>query len=203
MNADGQNFRDSIIEFLPDATFVIDLNGKIIMWNSAMEMLTSIPRDSMLGKGDYEYALPFYKQRKPMLANLIFMPEADIEKKYDTVERIGDTLVVEIFIPDFRQGGAYLWAKASPLYNSEGEIVGAIETIRDITDRKLAEQEIIRSRRSLADILSFLPDATFVIDLKGKVIAWNSAMEMLTSIPADIHAWERRLRIRPSILQTT
>ncbi len=185
MNADGQNFRDSIIEFLPDATFVIDLNGKIIMWNSAMEMLTSIPRDAMLGKGDYEYALPFYKQRKPMLANLIFMPEADIEKKYDTVERIGDTLVVEIFIPDFRQGGAYLWAKASPLYNSEGEIVGAIETIRDITDRKRAEQEIIQSRRSLADILSFLPDATFVIDLEGKIIAWNSAMEMLTSVPAD------------------
>ena len=185
MNADGQKFRDAIIEFLPDATFVIDLNGKVIMWNSAMEMLTSIPRDAVLEKGNYEYALPFYKERRPMLANLIFMPEVEIEKKYDTVERIGDTLVVEIFIPDFRPGGTYLWAKASPLYNSEGEIVGAIETIRDITDRKRAEQEIIRSRRSLADILSFLPDATFVIGSDGKVIAWNSAMEMLTSIPAD------------------
>jgi PAS domain S-box-containing protein len=185
MNADGQRYRDAIIEFLPDATFVIDLNGKVIMWNSAMEMLTSIPRDSMLGKGDYEYARPFYKERRPMLANLIFMPEADIEKKYDTVKRIGDALVVEIFIPDFRSGGAYLWAKASPLYDSQGEVVGAIETIRDITDRKRAEEEIVRSRRSLADILSFLPDATFVIDLEGKVIAWNSAMELLTSIPAD------------------
>jgi PAS domain S-box-containing protein len=139
----------------------------------------------MLGKENYEYALPFYKEHRPMLANLIFMPEVEIEKKYDTVERIGDTLVVEIFIPDFRLGGAYLWAKASPLYDSQGEVVGAIETIRDITDRKRAEQEIIRSRRSLADILSFLPDATFVIDLEGKVTAWNSAMEMLTSVPAD------------------
>ncbi|PVX24222.1 MAG: hypothetical protein CW691_08245 [Candidatus Bathyarchaeum sp.] len=185
MNADGAKFRDAIIEFLPDATFVIDLNGKVIMWNSAMEMLTSIPRNDMLGKADYEYAVPFYKQRRPMLANLIFMPEAEIEKKYDTVERVGDTLIVEIFIPEFREGGAYLWAKASPLYDEQGEIVGAIETIRDITDKKRAEEEIIRSRRSLADILSFLPDATFVIDLEGKVIAWNSAMEMLTSIPAD------------------
>jgi len=185
MNADGARFRDAIIEFLPDATFVIDLNGKVIMWNSAMEMLTSIPRTEMLDKANYEYAIPFYKQRRPMLANLIFMPEADIEKKYDTVKRVGDTLVVEIFIPDFREGGAYLWAKASPLYDSQGEIVGAIETIRDITDKKRAEEEIIRSRRNLADILSFLPDATFVIDLDGKVIAWNIAMEMLTSIPAD------------------
>lgn len=185
MNADGLKFRDAIIEFLPDATFVIDLEGKVIMWNSAMEMLTSIPRGAMLGKGDYEYALPFYKERRPMLANLIFMPEVEIEKKYDMVKRIDDTLVVEIFIPDFKPGGAYLWAKASPLYDSNGDVVGAIETIRDITDRKRAEEEIIRSRRSLADILSFLPDATFVIDSEGKVIAWNSAMELLTSIPAD------------------
>jgi PAS domain S-box-containing protein len=186
MNADGQQFRDAIIEFLPDPTFVIDLNGKVIMWNSAMEMLTSIHRDAMLGKTNYEYALPFYKQRRPMLANLIFMPEAEIEKKYDMVKRIDDALIVEIFIPDFREGGAYLWAKASPLYDpTTGNVVGAIETIRDITERKRAEEEIIRSRRSLADILSFLPDATFVIDLEGKVIAWNSAMEMLTSIPAD------------------
>jgi PAS domain S-box-containing protein len=185
MNADGQKYRDAILEFLPDPTFVIGLDGKVIMWNSAMELLTSIPRASILGKGDYEYALPFYKQRRPMLANLIFMPEADIKSKYDSVERIDDNLVVEIYIPDFRQGGAYLWAKASPLFDSEGAVVGAIETIRDITDRKRAEQELVRSKRNLADILSFLPDATFVIDLDGKVIAWNSAMEMLTSIPAD------------------
>ena len=185
MNADGLKFRDAIIEFLPDATFVIDLEGKVIMWNSAMEMLTNIPAASILGKGDYEYALPFYKQRRPMLANLIFIAEAEIEKKYDTVQRVGDTLVVEIFIPDFKPGGAYLWAKASPLYDSQGEVVGSIETIRDITDRKRAEEEINRARRNLADIISFLPDATFVIDSEGKVIAWNSAMEMLTNVPAD------------------
>jgi PAS domain S-box-containing protein len=185
MNADGKRYRDAIIEFLPDATFVIDLEGKVIAWNSAMELLTSIPRYDMLGKANYEYALPFYKERRPMLANLIFMPEAEIDQKYDKVERVGDALVVELFIEDFQPGGVYLWAKASPLYDSQGEIVGAIETIRDITNQKRAEEEILRSRRSLADILSFLPDATFVIDLEGKVIAWNSAMEMLTSIPAD------------------
>jgi PAS domain S-box-containing protein len=185
MEPDDRTFHDAIIDFLPDATFVINLDGRVIAWNKAMETLTGIPADAMLGKGNYEYALPFYKERRPILVNLVFMPEFEIEKKYDTVERIGDTLVVDTFIPDFRPGGVYLWAKASPLYDSQGEIVGAIETIRDITDRKRAEEEIIRSRRSLADILSFLPDATFVIDSNGKVIAWNSAMEMLTSIPAD------------------
>jgi PAS domain S-box-containing protein len=175
---------EEIIDFLPDATLVIDREGRVIAWNNAMENLTGVPAESMLGKGDYEYAIPFYKERRPILVNLVFMPEAELEKQYDSVERIGDTLVVDIFIPDFRPGGVYLWAKASPLYDPEGTVIGAIETIRDITDRKRAEQEIVRSQRSLADIISFLPDAMFAISRDGRVITWNKAMEDLTGIPA-------------------
>ena len=41
---------------------------------------------------------------------------------------------------------AYLYATASALRNSKGEVVGAIETIRDISDRKRAEQELQQAR---------------------------------------------------------
>ncbi|HQL60095.1 MAG TPA: SpoIIE family protein phosphatase [Methanoculleus sp.] len=173
-----------IIDFLPDATLVIDIEEKVIAWNRAMETLTGVPAKEMLGKGRYEYAVPFYGVQKPILANLIFMADAEIKERYDTVERIGDNLVVDIFVPGFRPGGAVLWAKASPLYDQDGNVVAAIETIRDITDRKRAEQEIVRSRRSLADIIDFLPDATFAIDREGIVITWNHEMEKLTGIPA-------------------
>jgi len=184
MESKDRTFHDAIINFLPDATFVIDPDGRVIAWNKAMEELTGVPAESMLGKGKYEYAVPFYGVQKPMLANLIFMPEIEVEKRYDAVDRIGDTLVVDIFIPDFRPGGVFFWAKASPLYDPQGNVSGAIETIRDITDRKRAELEVVRSRRSLADIISFLPDATFAINLEGVVITWNKAMEELTGIPA-------------------
>ena len=173
-----------IIDFLPDATLAIDIEEKVIAWNRAMETLTGVPAKEMLGKGRYEYAVPFYGVQKPILANLIFMADAEIKERYDTVERIGDNLVVDIFVPGFRPGGAVLWAKASPLYDQDGNVVAAIETIRDITDRKRAEQEIVRSRRSLADIIDFLPDATFAIDREGIVITWNREMEKLTGIPA-------------------
>ncbi|HOZ42984.1 MAG TPA: SpoIIE family protein phosphatase [Methanoculleus sp.] len=173
-----------IIDFLPDATLAIDIEEKVIAWNRAMETLTGVPAKEMLGKGRYEYAVPFYGVQKPILANLIFMADAEIKERYDTVERIGDNLVVDIFVPGFRPGGAVLWAKASPLYDQDGNVVAAIETIRDITDRKRAEQEIVRSRRSLADIIDFLPDATFAIDREGTVITWNREMEKLTGIPA-------------------
>ena len=173
-----------IIDFLPDATFVIDKNGTVIAWNRAMEQITGVPAREMLGKGDYEYAIPFYGEKKPMLANLVFMPGEEITKRYNFVERIGDTFVVDIFIPTFSPGGTYFWAKASPLYNERGEVTGAIETIRDITDRKKAEQEMDRTRRRLAEIISFLPDPTFVIDRNGVVIAWNRALEELTGTSA-------------------
>ena len=184
MEPRGRIFHDAIIDFLPDATLVIDREGTVIAWNRAMETLTGVSAASMLGKGKYEYAIPFYGVQKPMLANLVFMSGEEIEERYDSVERIGDTLVVDIFIPGFRPGGAFFWAKASPLYDPAGNVTGAIETIRDITDRKRAEEEIVRSRRSLSDIISFLPDATFAIDRDGVVITWNHAMEELTGIPA-------------------
>jgi len=185
MEPQNLTFHDAVIDFLPDATLVIDRDGRVIAWNNAMEVLTGVPAVSMLGKGDYEYALPFYKKRRPILANLVFLPEVEIAEKYDSVERIGDTLVVDIFIPDFQPGGVYLWAKASPLYDPQGNVTGAIETIRDITDRKRAEQEMARTTREMAEIIDFLPDATLVIDRDGKVIAWNNAMERLTGISAE------------------
>ena len=141
-------------------------------------------RSRCWGRGDYEYALPFYHERRPLLADLVFMPEVEIETQYDSVERIGDTLIVDIFIPDFRPGGIVLWAKAGPLYDEQGRITGAIETVRDITERKRAEQELVQSRRSLAEIIDFLPDATFAINREGVVVTWNREMEVLTGIPA-------------------
>jgi len=177
-----EGYCEEIINFLPDATFVIDLDGKVIAWNKAIEGITGVTATQMLEKGDYEYSLPFYGERKPMLANLILLPDEEVERRYNHIIRDGDTLVVDIFIPSFGKEGTYFWAKASPLYDSGGNIVGAIETIRDITDRVRIEQETKQTVRRLEEIISFLPDATFVIDLDENIIAWNKAMEDITGL---------------------
>ena len=177
------NYKE-IIDFLPDAMFVIDSSGTVIAWNRAMEEITGVPASGMLGKGDYEYAIPFYGERKPMLANLVMKGDEELTTRYNTVKKTGDTFVVDIFIPGFRPGGAWFWAKARPLRDRSGTITGAIETIRDITDRKQAELETEQTRARLGQIINFLPDATFVIDDKGTVIAWNRAMEKVTGVAA-------------------
>ncbi|KYK26695.1 MAG: hypothetical protein AYK23_02700 [Candidatus Proteinoplasmatales archaeon SG8-5] len=135
-----------IINFLPDPTFVIDSEGKVIAWNKAMEELTSLKSKDILGKGDYEYALPFYGERRPMIVNLAMEPDRVIELKYEKVERHGDTLFAETFAPKLQEEGRYVWAAASSLHNSKGAIVGSIEIIRDITDRKHVEQALMSEK---------------------------------------------------------
>ncbi len=131
-----------IINFLPDPTWVIDKEGKIIHWNHALERLTGIGADDVLGKGKYEYALPLYGTRRPVLIDLVLEPDKKWEEVYSDLKRDGDVLAnSETFHPDLGESGIYLSGTASPLYDSSGEEVGAIETVRDITEHKLLEQE--------------------------------------------------------------
>jgi len=170
-----------IIEFLPDATLAIDLEGKVIAWNRAIEKMTGVSAKDMLGKGDYEYALPFYGKRRPIIIDLMLRPNEAVEKTYLIFDKQENELVVETWAPCIN---AFLWGKTSPLYDNKGNIVGGIQSIRDITERKRAEDALRESQQRLADIIEFLPDATFAIDLAGKLIAWNRAAEEMTGTKA-------------------
>jgi PAS domain S-box-containing protein len=56
-----------IISFLPDPVFVVDHAGTVIAWNRAIEEMTGVQAEAILGKGNYEYALPFYGECRPIL----------------------------------------------------------------------------------------------------------------------------------------
>jgi len=132
-----------IINFLPDATFVINRVGVVIAWNRAIEKMTGIKAANILGKGNYEYALPFYQVRRPILIDLVLNPDLGLEKEYLRIKWQEDgTLVGDSFNSDILGSPAYLLGSAGVLYDSEGTIYGAIESIRDITDRKMAEEDL-------------------------------------------------------------
>jgi len=138
---DQRKFSETLIDFLPDATLVISREGAVIAWNRAMEEMTGIPASTMLGKSNYEYALPFYGERRPILIDLVLLPHEEFEAKYAQIQRAGSILIGETYTPNLG-GGRYMYATASALHDSQGNIVGAVETIRDITERKQAEVEL-------------------------------------------------------------
>lgn len=176
-----QQIKD-IINHLPDPTFAIDLNGKVIAWNLAQTTLTGIIADEIIGQGDGAYAIALYGENRPMLVDAIVHNDISLSGYYRQVSREGDTNTAETAWTQTPQGSRILWGKASPLYDEEGNITGAIETVRDITDIKKTEQELLNSRQTLSDIIDFLPDATFAINANGEVIAWNHAIEEMTGV---------------------
>lgn len=132
---------EDIIEFFPDATLIIDQEGKVIAWNRAMENMTGVKKEDMLGKGNYEYALPFYGERRPILIDYALHPDWEMAAKYTSIQTAGDILFGEAFAPNINPGGIYQYATASVLHDAKGGIVAAIECIHDITEgKKLAER---------------------------------------------------------------
>ncbi len=157
-----------IIESLPDATFVIDKDRKVIAWNQEMEELTGTPKAEILGKGDYAYAEPLYGERRPVMIDLAFAEDKHTEANYDFVKREGNILYAEAFLPMVRGGqGAYLWGKASRLYDREGKLIGAIESIHDITERKRAEKELVNERQRFETLTRHSPFGIVLIDKEG------------------------------------
>jgi PAS domain S-box-containing protein len=139
----------NIIDFLPDAAFVIDNDKRVIAWNRAMEEMTGIPKEEMLGQGDHAYTVPFFGERRSQLLDLLDISDHELESRYQQVKRTGEILYAEIAAPALYGGkGGFLWASGAPLYSTDNKRVGAIEVIRDISERKKVEEELQQATRT-------------------------------------------------------
>lgn len=130
-----------LVDYLPDPILAIDLDGKVRVWNKAAEELTGVTAENMLGKGNYEYALHLYGERRPLLIDLVLNPE-EVEKYYKVIEKNNFTLIGESDVPSLKGEGHYLWGKATRVFDSQGHLVGAVEVIRDITKQQRLEDDL-------------------------------------------------------------
>ena len=145
-----RQFLIDVIDFLPDATFIIDNDRRVVAWNRAIETMTGIPREDIIGKGEFAYAEPFFGRRQPILIDLLDLPQPEVERNYKYVRRTDTTIFAESFIPHLAGGrGVHLWGVAAPIFDHSGKRSGAIEMIRDVTDLKLAEEEKIHLQEQL------------------------------------------------------
>ncbi len=174
-----------IINFLPDATVVIDTEGKVIAWNKAIEAMTGIKAWDILGKGDCEYSLPFYGEKRPLLIDLVLKPQSEFEKRYSDLKWVDGTLVGYAFTPNLKRVGAYVWGVASPIYDSQGKIVGAIESVKDITEQKKMEKDLQESKDYLNKIINSIGDPLFVKDRQHRMTLVNDAVCKLFGRPRE------------------
>jgi diguanylate cyclase (GGDEF)-like protein len=182
---ESHNLLYNIIDFLPDATFAIDTDGKVIAWNKSLEKMTGIEKSDIVGKGDNEYSDVFYGDNEPMLIDYFLKKDPCLKNKHDYLGFEVENLESQGFLPKLNGGkGAFLWATASPLFNSKGGLIGAIETVRDITNIKEIENKLfyLSSHDSLTglynrnyfednlkriDSLDYYPISILMADIKG------------------------------------
>jgi diguanylate cyclase (GGDEF)-like protein len=132
--------------------------------------MTGVPAAEMIGKGDHAYSIPFYGEARPQLMDLVFLDQKEIAAQYPNIIREGDSLTAEAFCKSlYNNKGAWLFAKASPLHDQSGNIIGAIESVRDITDHKQAEEKI--QQMAYHDSLTGLPNRKLFFDRLGIALA--------------------------------
>ncbi|WP_431103963.1 ATP-binding protein [Roseateles noduli] len=147
-----------IIENNPVASFVLDAEHRVTHWNAACSKLTGRDRFDMLGRQDAWSA--FYVEQRPLLADLIIDGAIDAhngplyEGRCRRSETIDDAYEVESFFPQMDQGGRWLFFTAAPLMDANGTVIGAIETLQDVTQRRRAEEELRRHRAELEELVS-------------------------------------------------
>lgn len=157
-----------IIDFLPDATFAIDLDGRVIAWNRAIEEMTGVCKEDIIGRGEYAYSFPFYGTARPILIDLVYSEDSNVVTSYEYTERKENTIYAEAFTPCVYNGeGAIMWGKASPLFDSEGNLTGAIESIRDISERKKIENALFTERQRFETLVRHLPVGMALFDSEG------------------------------------
>jgi len=143
---DSQGRLSAIVAGLTIPTFVIDAGHIVTHWNDACQKVTGIPSHEVIGtRGQWR---AFYSAERPVMADLIVnggieeMVAQHYGNKFHHSAVINDAFEAEVFFPHLGETGKWLFFTASPLKDSTGRVIGAIETLQDVTDRRLAEEAL-------------------------------------------------------------
>lgn len=176
-----------IIEFLPDPTVVLDNDKRVIAWNLAMEMMSGIGKEEVLGHDYRAYAEPFFGERRPILVEMLDEEKQGIEPAHPSVKRASRTRVAEICIPGSNgKETCYLWETAALFYDKWGNRVGGIESIRDVTAIRCVEAELRFRNLLFSTQLEVSPDGMLAVDENGKIISWNNRFMDIFKIPGSL-----------------
>jgi len=138
-------FVGQLMESLSVPVFVLDTDARVMIWNRACEQLTGVPAPEVLGTGDHWRS--FYEIQRPTLADMVLKGRRDDARPprprmlaCEADVRSPLALSIESWCDMPRAGRRrYLAADASPIFNASGQLSAVVETLRDLTDEKMAQ----------------------------------------------------------------
>ena len=167
-----QQFTEKLIERSAAAIFVLNSQHKVIIWNKACEELTGIAAAALIGTGNHWQA--FYDHERPCLSDLVV--DAGIDRlsglyaSYEKSTLVADGLHAEGWYPDLNGRNRYIMFDAAPVCDNNGKLLAAIETIRDITEKKLDEEALRENTDRMTAILDSINALIYVTDMQTNEI---------------------------------
>ncbi|MFO7817512.1 MAG: PAS domain S-box protein [Desulfovibrionales bacterium] len=187
------------------ATFVINDKHVITHWNRACEALTGLASENMVGT-DRQWTA-FYQEKRKVMADAVISPHPEKEfndfypGKWWKSSLIANAYEAEDYFPGLK-GGSWLYFSAVPLYDHAGNIVGAIETLQDITARKKAQQKLFKAKQEFEIIFEY--SQVGIMLLRGgrifargnqrlaEILGYNTPDELAGSSMRAIHLDEEK-----------
>ena len=194
-----------IIEGSTTPTFVINRNHIVTHWNRALEKLTDFAANEVIGTN--HHWKPFRKKARPIMADVILgqLKTGEISQYYGAKWRpsalVEGAYEAEEFFEHLGKNGRWLIFTAAPIKASDGTLMGAIETLWDITEKKRVEAEhrrdIVRieeNENRFTQIIQGSTIPTFIVNQDHVVTHWNHALERLsgyssTKMVGTRHQW--------------
>ena len=162
---ESENTLLAIIKGSPIPQFVINQNHQVIQWNKALETYSHLPASEIMGTDLHWRA--FYLEKRPCIADLVvdgvdatigaFNPEH--YERSDLVE--GGYQSVDFF-PMMGKEGSWLFFTAAPIRDEQGHIIGAVETLEDITERRKTEHFLMESEERFRTLFTHANDSIFL-----------------------------------------
>jgi len=175
----------SIVHGSPIPNFVLSKDHKVIYWNRALQALSNIKPSEILGTNQHWRA--FYKNERPCLADLILDDRTgELEKFYanrwSKSKLLEGAYEVTQFFPDMGDRGKWFRITAADLRDSSGSLFGAMETLEDITEQKMTQDELLQRTKleslgTFADGVAKDFDSLLTAILRNVFLAKISASE--------------------------
>jgi len=154
-----------IVENISDVVHTSDFKGYFTYINPACKKLTGYTQDELIGKHFSELVAPDWKDRVAEFYLNQFK------------NKIDETL---FSFPILTKSREQKWVEQTVMQLREGNrITGHKSILRDITERKAAEQKLKESEGQLQTIFNEAPDALIVINDEGNIIRWNPQAEKI------------------------
>lgn len=147
--AEQQGLVSNLIDNSAVATFVLDRSHKIMIWNKACEELTGSKASDMIGT-DNQWR-PFYPFQRPTVADVIIAGDhanlPHLYMTYSTSTLNPLAIRAEGWYKNLGGRDRYIVFEASPIYDGNGELIAAIETLQDLTESKRLEAQLLQSQK--------------------------------------------------------